>query len=245
MTLPLRVALVDIARTVAIIAMAIFHFTYDLEVFGFAPRGTMASTEWILFAQGIAGSFLFLSGVSLVLASLNGPFRAPKYIKRLAMIGLAAAAVSVGTYVAMGAAFVRFGILHNMFFASIIGLAFLHRPFWISGVLGVALLAFPHTTYWPFLDGAHWLWLGKTLTPMPAMVDYVPLVPWLGAFLLSMSFAQILARLQQWQNIAGLMKHDTRWIRVMSWPGQHSLAIYLIHQPVLFGTVSGARYFIG
>ncbi len=240
-----RIALIDIARTLAIVAMVIFHLTYDLELFGFAPRGTMASREWILFAQGIAGSFIFLSGLSLVLAVQNGRILARKYLKRLAQIGLGAVAVTIGTYMAMGGSFVRFGILHHMFAASILGLAFLRAPFWLTGLLGGLILAWPHVGPWPVFDATMWLWLGKTTIPLPPMVDYVPVLPWFGAFLIGMCVAQVFSRFGMWRGLSGLVNPDNQIMRVLSWPGQHTLAIYLIHQPVLFGAVYGARLIAG
>ena len=242
---PRRIALVDIARTAAIVAMVVFHFTYDLEMFGFAPRGTMASPEWIRFAKNIAGSFIFLSGLSLVLAGLNGPIVARKYLKRLVKIGAAAIAVSLGTYVAMGSAFVRFGILHHLFVASVLGLVFLNRPFWIAGLLGGVLLALPFLDIWPLFDSAIWLWLGQTRAQMPSMVDYIPVLPWFGMFLFGMAAAHALHKAGLWGRVAGLIDADTKLVRALSWPGKHSLAVYLIHQPVLFGSVSLARMLIG
>lgn len=242
---PRRLALIDIARTVAILAMVIFHFTYDLELFGFAPRGTMISREWILFAQGIAGSFLFLSGISLALATQNGPIIPRKYLIRLAQIGAGALAVTIGTYIAMGTSFVRFGILHHMFAASILGLLFLRLPFWANALIGGTILAWPHMGPWPVLHDTIWLWLGKTSVPLPPMVDYVPILPWFGAFLLGMSIAQLITRMGKWPAIAGLINPDTPIVRALSWPGKHTLAIYLIHQPVLFGCVYLARLILG
>lgn len=245
MTRPLRIAVIDIARTIALIAMALFHFTYDLELFGFAPSGTMARTEWIVFSWIIAGSFIFLSGVSLVLAALHGSIHWGKYIKRLAMIGLAAGAVSAGTYLAMGGAFVRFGILHHLFAASLLGLLFLNRAFWIAGLVGALLLSLPHLPVWPLFDATIWLWLGQTKATLPPMVDYIPLLPWFGMFLLGMSFAQGITRLHGWPHLARLVNPDAGLARLLVWPGQHSLAIYLIHQPVLFGGVYLARLLLG
>ena len=244
MTAPQRFAIIDIARTVAIIAMAIFHFTYDLELFGFAPRGTTASLEWRLFAQGIAGSFLFLSGFSLVLVTRNGAISPRKYLQRLAMIGAGALAVTIGTYAAMGGAFVRFGILHHMFAASILGLAFLRTAYWINAILALLLLTYPHFGTWPVFGAPHWLWLGQISTPLPSMVDYVPLIPWFGAFLLGISAAQIVTKRALWGRLANAIGPSNRFARVLSWPGQHTLAIYLIHQPVFFGCVFLARWLL-
>ena len=245
MTSPARLALIDSARTGAILAMVIFHFTYDLELFGFAPRGTIASREWILFAQGIAGSFLFLSGISLVLATKNHPIALRKYLIRLVQIGAGAIAVTLGTYIVMGSSFVRFGILHHMFAASILGLLFLRLPFWANATLGAAILAWPHLGPWHVLTDTFWLWLGKTSTPLPPMVDYVPILPWFGAFLLGMALAGWLTHADKWAVLATSINPNTRLSRILSWPGQHTLAIYLIHQPVLFGGVYLGRMIVG
>ncbi len=152
--------------------------------------------------------------------------------------------MSVATYFANGAAFVRFGILHLMFAASVLGLLFLRAPIWLTGALGAVILALPHLLTWPLLESPIWLWLCATKT-MPAMVDYIPLIPWFGAFLLGMALAQWLERLGQWPRIASLLNPDAPLVRALSWPGQHSLAIYLIHQPVLFGAVYLARMVAG
>lgn len=245
MQTPHRIALIDLARTIAIAAMVAFHFTYDLELFGFAPRGTMASLEWRMFAQAIAGSFIFLSGLSLVLAAQSGPLSLRKYSKRLALLALAALAVTIGTYFANGPAFVRFGILHLLFLASLLGLLALRLPYWLCAAFGAVILALPHIAGWPMFSSAYWLWLSMPNGPTPAMVDYVPLVPWLGMFLLGMSVAQLFVRLSAWPKIAGLIDPDAPLPRAMSWPGQHSLAIYLIHQPLLFGGVYLARLVLG
>ena len=63
-----RIGLLDTARGVALIAMASYHFAWDLEFFRYIEAGTTAFGWWKMYARGIAGSFLFLVGFSLVLA---------------------------------------------------------------------------------------------------------------------------------------------------------------------------------
>ena len=73
-----RVDALDLARTLALICMAIYHFTYDLEMFGYIAPHTAVTGGWAIFARMIAGSFLFMVGISLILptggASAGGPF---------------------------------------------------------------------------------------------------------------------------------------------------------------------------
>ena len=69
---PARITAIDAARGVALIAMAIYHFTWDLQFFGYLEPGTATTGGWKLFARCIASSFLFLVGVGLVLAHGHG-----------------------------------------------------------------------------------------------------------------------------------------------------------------------------
>ena len=63
-----RLSGLDQARGVALVAMASYHFIFDLDLFGLVPSGTALSPYMRGYAIAIAGSFLFLSGLSMVLA---------------------------------------------------------------------------------------------------------------------------------------------------------------------------------
>ena len=63
-----RIEIIDVARGGALVAMAVYHFGWDLEFFGYMDAGTTVTGGWRLFARAIATSFLFLVGVSLFLA---------------------------------------------------------------------------------------------------------------------------------------------------------------------------------
>ncbi|MCF3639770.1 DUF1624 domain-containing protein, partial [Rhizobium sp. TRM95111] len=79
------------ARAMALVAMAIYHFTWDLEFFGYVEPGTAGTGGWKIFARLIAGSFLFLAGLGLVLGHGEG-IRWHSFWRRLAKVGAAAAA---------------------------------------------------------------------------------------------------------------------------------------------------------
>jgi uncharacterized membrane protein len=127
MARPPRIAAVDVARGVALVAMAIYHFCWNLEMFGYLEPGTANSGLLKVFARSIATSFLFLVGFSLVLATAGG-IRWGDYFKRLAMVAGAAALISVATYFATPNAWIFFGILHHIAALSIIGLVFVSAP---------------------------------------------------------------------------------------------------------------------
>src|SRR5690606_4647047 len=119
-----RIELVDCARGLALVAMAIYHFTWDLDFFGYIEPGSSVVGGWRIFARSIAISFLFIVGFSLFLANGTG-FRRGPFFKRLALIVAAALAITAVTMLATPEAFIFFGILHHIALASVLGLAFL------------------------------------------------------------------------------------------------------------------------
>src|SRR5687768_1672935 len=80
-----RLPLIDAARGAAILAMVVYHFSWDLRFFGFIAADVAGGLGWRVFARLIAGAFLFLVGVSLVLATQGGFDRA-RYLRRLGII---------------------------------------------------------------------------------------------------------------------------------------------------------------
>ncbi|WP_420848025.1 heparan-alpha-glucosaminide N-acetyltransferase [Nitratireductor luteus] len=213
--------------------MAIYHFTWDLEFFGYLQPFTSVTGGWKLFARCIASSFLFLVGVSLVLAHARS-FKAGPFAKRLVMIAGAAAAISLVTWLLMPEQFIFFGILHHIAVASVLGLLLLHFPATLLAALAVLVVAAPHYVHWPFLDQPVLWWIGLSRN-VPASNDYIPIFPWFGAVLSGMAAAKVaqstgfIDRLAAWR--PGLR------IPVLGWAGRHSLAFYLVHQPVLISCV--------
>ncbi len=228
-----RIAAIDIARGVALIAMAIYHFAWDLEFFGYAPAAMTAVGGWKLFARCIASSFLFLVGVSLVLGHANG-IRWRSFGRRLAMVGGAAAAITIVTYFAVPNGFIFFGILHQIALASVLGLAFLRLPAAVTLLAAAAVIAAPHYLRSEAFDQP-WLWWVGLSANSPRSNDYVPLFPWFGAVLAGIGLAKIAVS----NGIAARAAAWTmpRWSRPLDLAGRHSLAFYLIHQPLLIGCV--------
>jgi uncharacterized membrane protein len=210
--------------------MAVFHFSYDLEMFGQIAPGTIGSPPWRLFAQCIAGSFLFVSGISLWLAHGRG-FRARAFIKRLGVIVAAALLVTVATFFAAREAFIFFGILHVMALASVVGVVVLRWPAWIIALLAAGFWFAGPYLQGPFFDHPLWWWTGLSTIP-PVTLDYEPVFPWLGPYLAGLALAKGAARVDLWQRLRSTAPASPM-VRVLGWPGRHSLSFYLLHQPVL------------
>jgi uncharacterized membrane protein len=228
-----RIAAIDIARAVALLAMAIYHFTWDLEYFGFVTPGLTETGGWRIFARCIATSFLFLVGVSLVLANGNG-IRWPAFWKRLLMVAGSAGAITLVTWYVTPEGFIFFGILHEIALASLLGLIFLRVPAILSLIAAALIVAAPHYLRSPLFDAPQWWWLG--LSPAdPHSNDYVPVLPWFGPVLAGIAVARLARRHGLFDAMAA--RPPGRWSAPLSFCGRHSLAFYLLHQPILFGSV--------
>lgn len=235
-----RIDAIDIARGVALLAMAVYHFAWDLEFFGYVEPGLTAVGGWKLFARSIASSFLFLAGVSLFLAHANG-IRWSGYLRRLAMVAGAALAISVATRLATPDGFIFFGILHEIALASILCLAFVRLPAIVTLLAAGLIIAGPHFLRSPFFNDPWWWWTGLSQA-LPRSNDYVPVFPWMGAVLAGVAAAKIARRTGLLSWLAGL--DFGRWSGPLAFAGRHSLATYLIHQPVLIACVWAVVQFI-
>ena len=222
----LRVPGIDIARGVALIGMVVFHLTFDLEMVGFVPLGTVSQPGWMIFARLVAGSFVFLAGVSFILAHGAG-VRWRSFRRGTGLVVLAAVAVSAATWIAMPHMFVFFGILHIIATSRVLGLAFLRVPVPVLVGLGLLVWALPYGLN-ADLFNTRWLaWVGFS-SAVPLSMDLEPIFPWFGPFLLGMAAARFLPRGRADRRLGPVA-------RALAWAGQRSLWIYLIHQPVLMG----------
>ena len=232
----LRLGRLDIARGVALIAMAIYHFGWDLEFFGYLAQGSASQGWWRIFARCIASSFLFLVGFSLVLAHSRA-IRWRPFLKRLAQVVLAAAAISLLTWFFMPQGFIFFGILHQIALASLLGLLFIRSPVWLTILLAAAIIATPVYYRAEFFNYPALWWVGLS-SINPVSNDYVPLFPWFGAVLLGIAAARIMQATGLLRLLQGGIK--PQWLEhLLTFIGRHSLIFYLVHQPVLIGLLYG------
>lgn len=226
-----RLIAIDMARSLALLGMVVFHFARDLEFFGVVAAGATLSGGWSVLARVTAGSFLFLSGVSLVLAHRPG-FRARAFLRRLGTIAAAALLVTLATYLAEPSRYVYFGILHAIALASVVCLPFVWLPAW-SSALAAAAVWIVSASYGRSLLDAPWAAFTGLGTMVRPSLDLLPAFPWLAPCLLGVSLASAVDLRPR----TGGARNDAAWAAFLCRPGRHSLAIYLIHQPILLALI--------
>ena len=229
MTAP-RWRALDLARGLAVVAMIVFHTIWDLSHFGYIATNIPWSPAMRLFGHAIAFAFLFIAGVSLVLASAGG-LNWSHVLRRLARVAAAAALVTLGTWLVFPGAYVYFGILHCIAAASVASLMFLRAPAPITFIAAAFCFAAPTLLTSATFNAPALFWLGlgtrETLTQ-----DWRPFLPWAGALLLGVAIARAKPHIPA-QRSGSLPMEG--WLTFL---GRHSLSIYLLHQPLLFGLFS-------
>jgi len=228
---------VDALRGFAFALMVVYHTAFDLAAFGGWPI-SVTTGAWRQFADFIASLFLFVSGVSLVLARQrlgHDPARYRRHlVRRFARLAAAAAAVTVATWLVSPADVVLFGILHLILVSNLVSLPLLRFGGWnLVTAAGAASLGI----WLSRLPGNAWLfWLGLVPENYRSF-DFRPLFPWLAFVLLGVSFGS-------WFYHGG----RRRWslpeasafpgAALLVWAGRHSLLLYLLHQPILIALLT-------
>ncbi len=219
-----RSMLVDALRGFTIILMVFFHFSFDLNNFGFIKIDIMHAPFWFALPRIIVFLFLFAVGMGLRLAHADHIHWKAFWI-RFFKIAAFAILISIVTYFLFPENWIYFGTLHAIALISLLSLPFLKRP---NLSLIVALLLFIPSIFWnkniPWFNLPHESW------------DYIEPFPWLGASLLGIFAVH-----------KGLHRYslkENRLVKSLNYLGKHSLFIYLTHQPILFGSVYLTRLII-
>ena len=224
-----RIPLIDLARSLALLGMIAFHLSYDLLMFGLIPYDYAQTPIFYFHARIVAGTFLVLAGLGLWLAH-GETIRWRTFWRRLAKITGAALLVSLATRAAMPEFYIYFGILHAIALYSLLGLATLRLPAAITVALAALCIYASYHWQTEALNAPLLRFIG--LSTLPAMtMDFEPIFPWFGATLAGIGIGQLGSKTGLWSALTG--KPSGKWLRIASWPGQHSLLIYLMHQPIL------------
>lgn len=233
----MRYQALDMLRGGALVLMIVYHFCFDLNHFQLLSLDFYHDPFWLLARSVIVTLFLLLVGISLALSArreLGSKLFRLAFTRRLGWLLFCALLVSGVSYLQTPTRWIFFGILHFIVVASLLGLVFVARPR-ISLLLGLLLIAVG--VFWssPFFDQPALQWLGM-MTHKPQTEDYVPLLPWFGVVLLGLAVAERWIR--EPAPVFLRRCYPGRLARLLSGAGRHSLLVYMLHQPLLFGMLA-------
>ena len=235
---PIRYSLIDAIRAVAIINMIVYHLCYDIFfVFG-VWEDFILSTPLYIWERLICCTFIIVSGMSMNF-SRHG-------YRRGIIVNLCGFLITIVTVLISPDQAVWFGILNFLGCAMLITFALRHELSRIKPIVGMAVFFILFMLFYgipdrfigvfsypliPLPDALYqyrWLSFLGFLSDDFFSADYFPLLRWIFLYLFGY---------QLWRFIAekGYDRCFTKRIPVLDFIGRHSLIIYLIHQPVLYG----------
>lgn len=237
-----RYNLIDAVRGFAVLHMIAYHLCYDIfEVFGI-HEGWYLTTGATIWERFICCTFILVSGVSL-------NFSKHSY-KRGILVNLCGFAVTVITMLAMPSQAVWFGVLNLIGCSMLITAAlkslfeklhpvggavcslllfsfFYGLPRRFLGFFDLGFITLPDSLYrFKYLS-----FLGLKSADFYS-ADYFPLLPWIFLFFAGFFLWKAVEKYRAAEKFRPN-------VPVLGFVGRHSLPIYLLHQPVLYGICWG------
>lgn len=233
---------IDALRGLAVVWMTAFHFCFDLVHAGFWRQNFYLDPFWTWQRTAIVSLFLFCAGLGQAVAAQHA-VAWPRFWRRWAQIAGCALLVTAGSAWMFPHSFIYFGVLHGIALMLVVARLTAGWGAWLWPLGGLAIAskfiaayAIDASATADFFNQRAVNWLGW-ITQKPITEDYVPLFPWLGVL--------------WWGMAAGLwlLRRHPDWLegrapRPLAWLGRWSLPYYMLHQPVLIGTVTAAGWLL-
>lgn len=230
-----RIWEIDFVRGVAILIMVVIHFIFVTSTFfgiDVFEGESLLSTISSLLQQYGGIVFIIISGISAILSSNNS--------KRGLQLFFVAMLVTYVTLIFSSVIMnnqhnytVRFGILHFLSICMILS------PFFMKVksryLIPIALIAIFVGIYCRNNGIDIAAIAGYEIHPWFRSSDYFPLLPYIGYFIIGIVIGRIVYKEKKsiFKNSDKIEKNVI--IRFFSFCGRHTLIIYLVHQPILFG----------
>ena len=233
---------IDFLRGLAIIMMVVFHFLWDLDYF-FDFDFRMSQGFWNIFRITTASLFLLLVGVSVALSTRTKSNALKILAGRAFYVLFFALLITLSTKILFPSKYIFFGILHLISFsilASYLFLSFRYFNLFFASLL-IALGIFLKNYNFDF---SYLTFLGFIPSDLQSL-DIYPIIPWFSLVLVGIAFANIFYTKSEEpeEKIKLPDLSQKRLIKEICFLGRHSLAIYLIHQIILFPLVYIISYF--
>ncbi|WHH59954.1 heparan-alpha-glucosaminide N-acetyltransferase [Petroclostridium sp. X23] len=212
-----RIWEVDFIRGLAIILMVIFHLIVDLKDF-YSYDIEYLGGFWYYEGKLSAILFMLTSGISSTFSKNN--------TKRGAVVFGFGLILSLATYLFDPEYYIRFGILHFLGVCMLLYKSINKLSNKVTFSLATSFIIIGNAISKITIDTPYFFPLGLTDRNFSSL-DYYPIFPWLGVFLYGVIIGKTIYKQKRSLFVKNL-KLDT-----IVYLGQHSLLIYLTHQPML------------
>ena len=226
-----RIWELDAFRGVCILCVILIHTAFDLQYFGGLDFTLPAFLQFVMDYGGVL--FVILSGICVTLGSHSQKRGAIVLGCGLVITGVTEAMIALD--MADESVRILFGVLHLLGVCMMLYPLYRRLPNIPLAILGAVLVGLG---YWfaTFTVEPKWLFpLG--LVPAGFVAgDFFPLMPHLGWFMLGTVLGRTLYKNRK--TLFPKFPAEAGIIRFFRACGRHSLWIYLLHQPVVYGIVS-------
>ncbi len=242
--MPKRLWELDALRGLAVTLMIAYHFIYDLDYFDIGSWDAYTLPALIV-GRTSAVAFLLLVGISLTLSHARRGDREharQSLVRGSYIFGLGMALTAV-TWALVGDWFIIFGVLHLIGLSILLSGPLLERPM-ASAVLGAMMVA-AGIIMRGAMTGNYWTLVVGIPPEGYVTFDYFPILPWMGLVFIGMALGNVLyprgkrrgVKGSGTERCAGRDGEQGAVAGGLGWLGRHSLAIYLLHQPVIIGAL--------
>ncbi|MDR3368346.1 heparan-alpha-glucosaminide N-acetyltransferase [Rhodoferax sp.] len=241
-----RLDSVDALRGLAMVWMTAFHFSFDLNHFGYIQQNFYSNPFWTVQRTLIVSLFLFCAGLGQSIAVAQGQSWS-RFWRRWAQIVACALLVTAGSWWMFPQTFIYFGVLHGMTLMLIVArlTASWGRWLWLLGGLAIAskFIAASALNTWAggqfsiYFNAPMLNWIGW-ITRLPVTEDYVPVFPWLGVMWWGLAAGNWL--MQSRPEVMRLKLATC--LQPSAVLGRWSLSYYMLHQPVMIGLLSALAW---
>jgi uncharacterized membrane protein len=235
---------IDIFRGLALFLMIVAHIVWDLDYFKIIP---LNNNIYSTFSKVIPILFFLIVGISLIVSKKKIENKTigeqNRYYKNLIVRGLKIIGfgmiLTIGSFIFIPDKPVFFGVLHCIGLSIIISVpilkyknyAFLYSILFIFLSLVVTRFTVEKPNFLQFIVGIH------QTDVMKYTVDYFPLLPWLTIIIIGIAVGDLLyCGDKRTFKLPDLSRYKS--LKIFQWIGQHSLGIYLIHQPIIGGLIA-------